>query len=343
MPARTTPGMMVVMVVGQSRSSLDTEGAQPIRTSRSLPAYSAMLPSFKVVEEKTLRIKGKKVIVRTKEFPPENYVVEMWSDVPNVFDVSIEQWRKHLIQLAEEVVKKYDVLENFKEEYTLYCVRDYKGDPKAFLDQRRSIVRLIKSEQLALSDEEIDETIRDGSLQYAQDDLTVVDWDGAFIFDPKGDWQETIDLLEVANVHLLRLRVLDQQLDQRLASVSSILNTMKDKVPSRTVNKQMALLLRTRVKSIEDFSHSARDFQLIGDWYAAKLYTVISRKLHLDEWRLSLRDELENLNGLYHAAADHFGVSAQARAARVEQWLWFILLLGYFVIFIIDYRNALNG
>jgi hypothetical protein len=202
-------------------------------------------------------------------------VAELWSEVPNIFDTSIEQWRMRLIRMAEDLVRKYDVLENFKEEYTLYCVRNYQGDPKAFLDQRRSIVRLIKSEQLTLSDDEVDETIRDGSLQYAKDDLTIVDWDGAFIFDTKGDWQETIDLLEVANVHLLRLRVLDQQLDQRLSSVSAILNTMKDKVSSRSVNKQMALLLRTRVKSIEDFSHSARDFQLIGDWYAAKLYTKI--------------------------------------------------------------------
>jgi hypothetical protein len=334
---------MVVLVVAQSRSSLDVSGTQSIRTSRSLPTYSAVLPSFKVVEEKTLRLKGKTVQVRIKAFPPENYVAEVWSEVPNVFDASIDTWRTQLIRLAEDLVRKYNVLEEFKEEYTLYCVRGYKGDPKAFLDERRSIVRLIKSEPLALSDQEIEETIRDGSLQYAKDDLTIVDWDGAFIFDPKGDWQETIDLLEVANVHLLRLRVLDQQLDQRLESVSSILNGMKTNISGREVNKQMALLLRTRVRSIEDFSHSARDFQLIGDWYAAKLYTLISRKLHLDDWRISLRDELDNLNGLYHAAADHFGVSAQTRAARVEQLLWFVLLLGYFVIFFIDYRNALNG
>ena len=104
----------------------------------------------------------------------------------------------------------------------------------------------------------------------------------------------------------------------------------------------MGLLLRTNARSIEDFSHSARDIQLIGDWYAAKLYTLISAKLHLNEWRESLHDELENLHRLYQAAADQFGVSSQTRAENVQLALWFLLLMGYFVIFYLDFQAALN-
>ena len=104
----------------------------------------------------------------------------------------------------------------------------------------------------------------------------------------------------------------------------------------------MAALMNLQVRSINEFSHSGRDIQLIGDWYAAKLYTLISRKFHLAEWRSSLRAELNNLRDLYQTASDHFGVSAQTRAEFIEIALWLVLAAGYVVIFFLDFKKAVG-
>ena len=332
------------MVIGQTSGSLLATDTQPIKTRRSLPTYSASLPQYKLMAERKLTIDGREVVARTRIYPPENYVVEIWSEVPDVFADAVAAWRDQLITIAEKILRREEVLDVFKEEYTVYCVDHYRQHPERYLTNREKIVSLIKSEPLVLAEAEIASTLQDGSLQYAKDDLTIVDWDGAFVFDPQGDWQETIDLLEVANVHLLRLRVLDRQLDERLESVSKLLQRVKNKNLSMSaIRKQMADLLTIQVRSIEEFSHSARDIQLIGDWYAAKLYTLISRKFHLDEWRASLRDELDNLQHLYQTAAENFGVSTQTRAENIQLVLWFVLLLGYVVIFFLDWRKAIGN
>ena len=331
-------------MVGQTDRGLTSEGAIEIKTAKSLPTYSAVLPKYKVLSETTAVLDGRKVKVRVKAYPPDNYLVEAITDVTNVFSLEHNQLRDRLLALAEKRLRQLDVLEGFKEEYTIFAISGYRGEPKQFLKHARAIVGLIRSENLPLSEEEVTETINNSRLQYTAHDLTILDWDGAFCFDPKADWHETIELLEVANVHLLRLRVLDQELDRRLGGMAQLLQSVaKRNLSSSKVRKQMAALMNLQVRSIEEFAHSGRDIQLIGDWYAAKLYSLISRKFHLPEWRHTLRTELDNLRDLYQTAADHFGISAQTRAEFIEIALWIILAIGYVAIFFLDMQKAIGG
>jgi len=335
---------IIAVVVGQSITPLSFEGAVDIKTAKSLPIYSAVLPKYKMVSEKTGRVAGRTVNVRIRAFPPDNVLVEVHLALNNPFHAKTHQLRDELLVFAEQELRKQNVREGFKEEYAIFTVAGYHGSPERYLRYRREIVGLIRSENIPLSTREVEDTIRDSSLQYTANDLAIVDWDGAFLFDPKGGWQETIDLLEVANVHLLRLRVLDRELDERLGQLSMFLTTLSQKKPSRSaIQKQMAKILRLQTVSVAEFTHAGRDIQLIGDWYAAKLYTLISKKFHLDEWRAGLREELDNLRTLTHTAAEHFGVSAQTRAEFVEIALWLLLAVGYIFIFFLDARNALGG
>lgn len=343
-PNKTEQSAIIAVVVGQTLTPLSFEGAIDIKTAKSLPVYSAVLPKYKVVSEKVGKVDGRPVNVRIRAFPPDNILVEVHLGLVDPFHEKSHQLRDDLLVFAEQELRKQNVREGFKEEYAIFTVAGYRGSPNRFLKFRREIVGLIRSENIPLSDREVEDTIRDSSLQYTANDLAIVDWDGAFLFDPNGEWQETIDLLEVANVHLLRLRVLDRELDERLGHLSMFLTTLSTKKPSRSViQKQMAKILRLQTISVTEFTHAGRDIQLIGDWYAAKLYTLISRKFHLDEWRRGLRDELDSLRTLTHTAADHFGVSAQTRAEFIEIALWLLLAVGYIFIFFLDARNAIGG
>ena len=45
----------------------------------------------------------------------------------------------------------------------------------------------LKNEEVPLDEEEVRLTLS-ASLKYGKDDITIVDWDGAFIFDAEGDF-----------------------------------------------------------------------------------------------------------------------------------------------------------
>lgn len=333
----TTAGTIVAFAIGQSRKDVSTKGSLPLQTIRSFPTYASHLPQYKVLKEQSITVDGQPVKLTVKAVPPENIMVEAKAASANIFGSDVLTFKDRLLIAAETLLFKQDVEPEFKEEFTLYCVRDYTGDPRQFFASAEQIVSLIKSENVALSQTEIDKTMSDASLQYAKDDLTIVDWDGAFIFDIDGDWQDTIDVLEVANVNLLRLRHLDQQLDDRLDAMSDLLRRVPN-INRAEVRTMMSELMRLRAQSVIEFEHAERDIQLIGDWYAGRLYTLASKKLHLERWRQSIRQVLGSLEGMSTVAADNFSVTTDRRAEQIQQILWYIQLVGWFVLLFLEWK-----
>ena len=52
-------------------------------------------------------------------------------------------------------------------------------------------------------------------FSYYTDDLVVLTWDRAFIYEPRGD-SDVADVLEIANAQLLEMRYYDELLDDEL-------------------------------------------------------------------------------------------------------------------------------
>lgn len=331
------PGMITAFVVGRTTKNIPHQEPSALRTVRSFPTYASHLPQFKVIHQRQTTVDGHQVTVTVKAVPPENVLVEATTNVEYIFGDDMLALKDRLLLAASHALSHHDVDPAFKEEYTFYCVREYSGDPKHLLFHDDRIAALIKSESVALSRAEIDKSISEGSLQYAVDDLTIVDWDGAFIFDQHGDWQDTIDVLEVANINLLRLRHLDQELDHRLDAMSGLL-TQVPNISSARVRKMVTELMKLRAQSLVEFEHAERDIQLIGDWYAGRLYALAEKKLHLDRWRLSIRQVLSSLEGMSTMAAENFSVTTERRAEQVQQLLWYVQLIGWFVLLYLEWR-----
>lgn len=331
------PGTIISIVIGQSRKDVTAKGLAPLKTIRSFPTYASHLPQYKHVRQVRQTINGQATTLTLKAIPPENFVVEAATDVQNILAPGILALKDALIAAAEKLLMDQEVEPDFKEEFSFYCVSDYRGDPRQFFSLGHRIVPLLKSENVALSQSEIDKTLHDSSLQYAQDDLTIVDWDGAFVFDQHGDWQDTIDVLEVANVNLLRLRRLDQLLDERLDAMAGLLQRVP-KISGREVRKMLTELMRLRTQSVAEFEHAERDIQLIGDWYAGRLYAVASKKLHLDRWRQSIRQVIDSLVNMSEVASEQFTITSERRAEQVQQVLWYVQLIGWFALLYVEWR-----
>jgi hypothetical protein len=104
----------------------------------------------------------------------------------------------------------------FFEEYIFFCIKDYDGTIDSYLSEHgETIAAMLKDEPIKLAQKEIDNTLAT-NIRYGRQDITVVDWDGAFLVDASGEFKETIAVLELANIQLLNYRILDKKLAEKI-------------------------------------------------------------------------------------------------------------------------------
>ena len=84
-----------------------------------------------------------------------------------------------------------------------------------------SLASLVLCEERRLTPNEQDETLR-VNFAYFEDDLVVVQWDTAFVYDRAEGANATEDILEYANTQLAELRTYDALLDAELERIYKI-------------------------------------------------------------------------------------------------------------------------
>jgi hypothetical protein len=105
-----------------------------------------------------------------------------------------------------------------EEAYTVFCIHrkcDTQGSgalrAEVWLEtHRREVAALLTQEPTVnLSRQEVTESTG-RSLSYYEDDLVVIDWDSALAIDQPSDLNETIHILELANLQLTELEAYDR-------------------------------------------------------------------------------------------------------------------------------------
>ena len=197
------------------------------------------------------------------------------------------------------------------------------------------IAAFLKSEREPLDEKEVAQTL-ETSIKYGKDDLLVVDWDGAFIFNRTGQFDETIRLLELGNLSLLRYRILDFELDRRLYKLTRLLHAQEKKLftmfRGSGIKEVVRKIIHARSRSIIEFESMERNIKLIGDWYSAKVFSVIEKKFHLDEWA-GIKEKLTR------AMSTRWRRNFSLINKRMDIILifgWLILLIGWSVLLVFD-------
>ncbi|MCX5632493.1 MAG: hypothetical protein NTW93_02275, partial [Phycisphaerae bacterium] len=267
-------------------------------------------------------------------------------DVENIFNKEgVFALEKQSYDHSYRILQKYggDLL--FSEEYSVFAVTNYQGDPDQFLKHREAIVSLLKSEILDLDPQEVQYTL--GSrIKYGNNDLSIIDWDGAFLFDPIGDIEEDLELLTLANLQLLRHRILDHQLDARLARMAELVHNIpvgEMHLRGKDLSQKMKETMEIRMISISELQRLERDIKLIGDWYSARFYELAAAKFKIDDWRKTIRSKLESLEDTYSLVVENFTVSAKHRAEWVQIIAFFILQIGWFVLLVIELLHFIKN
>jgi hypothetical protein len=184
--------------------------------------------------------------------------------------------------------------------------------PAALLDRHAGwLAGLLRLETGALSSEEIAEALR-LHLSYSPADLYVPDWAAAVLLDC--DCDETLQTIEFANLQLLEFRYIDNRLDDSLAAAYRLISSLTQSwLPFwRGYGRSLRVLGGLKVDANSLFERTGNVLKLVGDQYLARVYRLLARRFHLQEWEQSIQRKLEVDEGVYQVLSD------QAATYRTE-------------------------
>lgn len=168
---------------------------------------------------------------------------------------------------------------------------------------------LVRLETEPLSDEEVAEALR-LNISYAPNDLFVPDWAAAVLFDSDPGCNETLRVIEFANVQLLEYRHIDDNMGSAYRRVQEE-NRSRLRF-WRRYDRSLRALGDIKVEATDLFERTGNVLKLVGDQYLSRVYGLLAARFHLGEWEESIRRKLEVAEGVYRVISD------QAAAYRTE-------------------------
>jgi len=189
------------------------------------------------------------------------------------------------------------------EDYYVFGVRrlDQPIDAHALIKEHAAdIARLLRSEKKPLSADERDEVMRH-RLSYLADDVVIVTWQSAFVYDPD-DLQAAVEILEFANSQLLQFRYYDDLLDRELNAIYVQVEKPPrwfDSVVGGRYTKAAHHVhsLFIDINEITDKTENA--LKMVGDIYAARLFQLAARRIGVDNWKQAVAEKLRTLDSIY--------------------------------------------
>jgi len=209
------------------------------------------------------------------------------------------------------------------ESYHVVFVERFRSTPLAeHILERENLARLLVGEtspKHLSKDERAD--ITKNAFSYFVDDLAVVDWNCAFVYEPSGS-RDIPDILEIASAQLLELRYYDSLLDHELARIYDEMDRKRGRVLDLVRSDYGALRRKVMVLMLEVAECTERvenSLKTIGDFYLARVYRAALRRLRIATWQASV-DRKEALVAQVYGILNnevHHGRSLMADTAIV--------------------------
>lgn len=214
-------------------------------------------------------------------------------------------------------------LNDFVEDYSVFAVTQW---PEGVLPDQlvathlHNIARAIEAEQAPLSPEQITRTVS-ARASYGVNDLAIIDWNAAILFDPAPD--DVLAVLQHANVELLELRVLDQELDEILDNADETLAELTHRRfwPVFKEQRMLARFAGAQTDAAVMFEGVNNAIKLLGNQYLARLYRLTAERLDLPSWQRSVQRKLAATESVYQKMSD------VASTRRLETLEWVIIFL----------------
>jgi hypothetical protein len=217
------------------------------------------------------------------------------------------------------------------EDYLAFAVSEFDRPVSAdeLVDQHGAeIAQLLRGERQPLSRQEREDILRT-RISYLADDLVVATWNAAFVYDTEAAALAAMEILEFANSQLLEFRYHDDLLESELTQIYAELQRPRwiDRLAGRRHTRQALRLhaLFIDVNELTDRMENA--LKLVGDVYSARLFSIVSARLGLEQWKRNVEEKLETLDDIYRFAVEQTGMS-QANILELIIVLILVIELG---------------
>ncbi|HLX74587.1 MAG TPA: hypothetical protein VKR26_07610 [Terriglobales bacterium] len=238
--------------------------------------------------------------------------------------------RQKLERARAALVKPYPTW--LSEDYFIFQARQVAGNPSAselLAKQGGAIAQIVRGETGAISDNERNEVLQ-SSISYYPNDLAVIGWNAAFVYDSAVGAETATELLEYANSQLLEFRHYDELLTRELEGVYRSLDRGTG-LWRRWRLAREATRLHTVLLDVTELSERADNaIKFLSDMFSARLYRVAAAKVGVIDYKNLVNQKIRTAEDLYRFMVDQFH---QARAFAIEVLVVIILIVEFIALF----------
>ncbi len=180
----------------------------------------------------------------------------------------------------------------FIEDFTVYYFRewDFSWDP----------VPLLLAEPEPVSEQVHRETMRN-SFSYGTEDLAIITWDSALVYDSKGE-NDIPDLLEFANSQLLELRYYDSLLTGEMQKMYDAIGEAEKTASFRRLGRYRRImnhLMELIVDVTEITERIDNSLRVTEDVFYARIYGTALSIFRTKAWEESISSKISIINQSY--------------------------------------------
>jgi len=249
-----------------------------------------------------------------------------WTSDTNFEKLASRVVKQRLERAAPALIKPYKT-EWLQEDYFIFHLREIEGGPSAadlLAAHGNQIAQVVRGETAMLSEGERQEILQ-SRISYYPNDLAVIGWNAAFIYDTPAGAETAIQLLQYANSQLLEFRHYDELLTKELEDVYDFLEVGGTGLWSRWRTARAASRLHTVLLDVNELTERADNaIKFLSDMFSARLYKLCAAKVGVPDYKDLVKEKLQTAEDLYRFMVEQFN---QSRAFVLELMVVVILII----------------
>jgi hypothetical protein len=250
-----------------------------------------------------------------------------WTSDTNFEKLASKVIHQRLERAAPALIKPYKEEDWLQEDYFIFHLHEIEGAPTAeelLASQGSLIAQVVRGETAALSEGERQEILQ-SRISYYPNDLAVIGWNAAFIYDTQAGAETAIQLLQYANSQLLEFRHYDEFLTRELENVYDFLDAGGTGLWSRWRTARAASKLHTVLLDVSELTERADNaIKFLSDMFSARLYKLCAHKVGVPDYKDLVQEKLHTAEDLYRFMVEQFN---QSRAFVLELMVVVILIV----------------
>jgi hypothetical protein len=251
-----------------------------------------------------------------------------WITAPEIESCAADLIRSRLEGAKPALVQRYESW--LSEDYYVIHLKeaiDHDGKPmtaSAMLAARGDqIAQIVRGELGPLGEAERNEALQP-SMSYYPNDLLVVAWTAALVYDTPEGAAPTIQLLEYANTQLLEFRHYDELLTRVLGDVYKLLEHKGGFLRQWKMGREAERLNAMRLDITELTERTDNAIKFLSDMFYARAYRLAATRVGVTDYRNLVERKLRTAGELYEFMVNSF---RHARSFLLEAMVVAILVI----------------